>query len=641
MKMAHIYRFALIAPFGLLWGIAGCPSAGPEDAAEDADQTTSRAIPRGSVCGQIAVGCFDELARLSADSIRFRPISRWARTTLTWRFANFHPDIGIEGQIDAATRAFSKWSDASALAFKRVQEDSDITITFEADDHGDSFAFDGAGGNLGHAFFPSSERAGEIHLDFAEEWALTPGAGLRDLFTVLLHDIGHALGLDHSLDAQAVMAPDYPAAGLTDLTQDDVREIQYFYGSADGTVLPFDPMLEPRPQPPDLTGLGDPDTDGDGIPDTLETFLYGTDYLKPDTDGDGVGDYTELFVDGTLPTGRGLDSDGDGLPNALEADLGTDPNGTDTDGDGVSDSVEHFSGTNPGDPDTDGDGCDDLEDSFPGNSSQRGIDCVECASDADCDDGNLCTRDFCAVAAGVCTTVPTVCAADQTCNGLTGTCETSCVVDADCNDGLFCNGVESCFDARCLPGATACAAGETCAEASHECTASSPTVFFDDFEGGIGNWFADNGIWEVGVPSSGPNSAHSPENVAATVLAGNYPDGTSSRLVSPSIQLPAILAGEELHLRFWHWFLFPVACSSDCGTDSGVVQIRVQTALGQWEPWTDLHTFYNSSAVYTNVLVDLSSYAGKKVQVGFLLSPGSLGSPGPGWYIDDVTIDVF
>ena len=51
-----------------------------------------------------------------------------------------------------------------------------------------------------------------------------------------------------------------------------------------------------------------------------------------------------------------VDSDGDGLSDAREVELGTDPNKADTDGDGLSDGDEVLKyGTNPLNPDTDGD----------------------------------------------------------------------------------------------------------------------------------------------------------------------------------------------------------------------------------------------------------------------------------------------
>ncbi len=166
----------------------------------------------------------------------------------------------------------------------------------------------------------------------------------------------------------------------------------------------------------------------------------------------------------------------------------------------------------------------------------------------------------------------------------------------------------------------------------------TPYIFFEDFEDGIGLWWASNGIWEVGEATSGPGEPHSGVNLAATVLDGNYPDNVNSALVSPSIVLPAIETGEEIHLRFWHWF-------SIGGYDIVRVQVSEETAPGVWSNWTTLSTYSrNSGGVWTYPLVDLSAYAGKKVRIGFALKQGNSGPiyyrtyVGPGWFLDDVSI---
>jgi hypothetical protein len=88
------------------------------------------------------------------------------------------------------------------------------------------------------------------------------------------------------------------------------------------------------------------DTDGDGLEDAKEVDL-GTDPNNPDTDGDGLGDGKELEHN-TDPNNP--DTDGDGLEDGKEVDLGTDPNNPDTDGDGIGDGQEVTDGTDPLDP---------------------------------------------------------------------------------------------------------------------------------------------------------------------------------------------------------------------------------------------------------------------------------------------------
>lgn len=72
--------------------------------------------------------------------------------------------------------------------------------------------------------------------------------------------------------------------------------------------------------------------------------------------GLGVNDYDELYG-GTNPnsaaddgTVASFDTDGDGLTDAEEASVGTDPNLADTDGGGIDDLSELLAGLNPLDP---------------------------------------------------------------------------------------------------------------------------------------------------------------------------------------------------------------------------------------------------------------------------------------------------
>lgn len=111
------------------------------------------------------------------------------------------------------------------------------------------------------------------------------------------------------------------------------------------------------------------DNDCDGSSD------YDQDYDGEDSDAYGGGDCNDLDAavnswaveitdgqdnncDGTVDE-VGPDSDGDGLSDADEAVIGTDPDDIDTDGDGMEDGDEVAWGTNPWDRDTDDDGLSD------------------------------------------------------------------------------------------------------------------------------------------------------------------------------------------------------------------------------------------------------------------------------------------
>jgi hypothetical protein len=115
-----------------------------------------------------------------------------------------------------------------------------------------------------------------------------------------------------------------------------------------------------------IAPAGDADSDGDGLSDAQEATL-GTDPANPDTDEDGLFDGAEVTA-GTDPTL--YDTDGDGFGDNAEVVNGSDPNDPasvppgeptiDTDGDGLTDTQEAKLGTDPQLADSDADGLTDF-----------------------------------------------------------------------------------------------------------------------------------------------------------------------------------------------------------------------------------------------------------------------------------------
>lgn len=65
------------------------------------------------------------------------------------------------------------------------------------------------------------------------------------------------------------------------------------------------------------------DTDGDGIPDSVETLVFGSDPNRADTSGDGLSDWDKAYRLGLNPSVR--DTAGDGISDAEKIATGTDP----------------------------------------------------------------------------------------------------------------------------------------------------------------------------------------------------------------------------------------------------------------------------------------------------------------------------
>ncbi|XP_047150680.1 matrilysin-like [Vigna umbellata] len=114
----------------------------------------------------------------------------------------------------------------NSFTFNETTGLSDIVAGFHRFFHFDFYPFDGRGGVLAHAFAPQD---GRMHLDADERWSTTGISPTIDLETVCLHELGHNLGLGHSNDPNAVMAPTYAGVRRT-LRQDDKDGLNNLYG---------------------------------------------------------------------------------------------------------------------------------------------------------------------------------------------------------------------------------------------------------------------------------------------------------------------------------------------------------------------------------------------------------------------------
>lgn len=148
----------------------------------------------------------------------------------------------------------------------------------------------------------------------------------------------------------------------------DIRNVRVSQIVTDGETVPAIPTPTPAADE-DIDYVTD--TDGEGIPDAYEESI-GTDPTLKDTDGDGLDDYIEVFVLNSDPlvydsiisgvSDGDADSDNDGLNNIDELNLDLNPTIKDTDYDGLDDGDEiKLYGTDPKNEDTDGDGLKDGE----------------------------------------------------------------------------------------------------------------------------------------------------------------------------------------------------------------------------------------------------------------------------------------
>jgi len=158
--------------------------------------------------------------------------------TIYYYYSNVSSQLNAASAKAVIAQAMTQWSNVVKVSWApgvSATAPQTVNILWASYAHGDAYPFDGPGGILAHTFYPAPPNpepiAGDMHLDDSESWRI--GAN-TDLFSVTLHELGHALGLGHSDNPSDVMYPYYKM--VSGLAAGDIAAIQTLYAAQGGST---------------------------------------------------------------------------------------------------------------------------------------------------------------------------------------------------------------------------------------------------------------------------------------------------------------------------------------------------------------------------------------------------------------------
>ena len=168
-------------------------------------------------------------------------VNRWRKTSLSYCIANRSVgELSPAGWDAAIERAFDSWARVSPLRFSRTEDRLEADLLLDVT-RTNWYSQQTHGGVLGWAMMPRGDNFdGQLTAMFVADGFWSAGETRREksvfLQAVMAHEIGHLLGMDHTIPQTALMYPYYRPSLVTPHDVDDIPRI--------GELYPYSPYQD-------------------------------------------------------------------------------------------------------------------------------------------------------------------------------------------------------------------------------------------------------------------------------------------------------------------------------------------------------------------------------------------------------------
>lgn len=206
-----------------------------------------------------------QLEQLEDRTVPYSVSTPWADNAITWSimpdgtmfdnmpstmYADFDAKFGAGVWQAEIERAFETWEQVANIDFTQVADDG-TSQSATGKVQGDSRFGDIRIGSIpfdtytGYAYKPGDFpgiKSGDIKLDSEQtNWNIHIGQRV-DLCAIMIHEIGHAIGIRHSANVDALMYSGFRAFPDVALHADDINAVRNLYGARPASFFEADPF---------------------------------------------------------------------------------------------------------------------------------------------------------------------------------------------------------------------------------------------------------------------------------------------------------------------------------------------------------------------------------------------------------------